>query len=251
MANKIDYHDLIPQLDFERMPKHVGIIMDGNGRWAKEHHRPRLFGHRAGVKSTHAAVEIAAELKLQYLTLYAFSTENWSRPKNEVDGLMKLLKESLYKEALELKKQNVQLYIIGSEAGVDPDFWAEIQKSSQITHDNTGLRLNIAFNYGGRIEIIEGIKKVVEAAKMDSAIIQELSPQSFNDFLYTAGQPDPDLIIRTSGEFRTSNFLLWQSAYAEYYVTPLYWPDFDKTQFILALLDFQNRKRRFGGVKAK
>ncbi len=251
MANKDDYKKLIPELDFERLPTHVGIIMDGNGRWAKQHNRPRLMGHRAGVKSTHLAVEIAAELKLQYLTLYAFSTENWSRPKSEVDGLMSLLRDSLIKEVNELKRQNVYLRILGSPHGVDRDFWNQLNESAASTHANNGLNLNIAFNYGGRIEIIEGIKKLWEEAKTDSFAIEKLGPHSFGDYLYTAGLPDPDLIIRTSGEMRLSNFLLWQAAYSEIYVTPLYWPDFNKVQFIKALLDFQGRKRRFGGVKSQ
>ncbi len=248
MANKEDYKKLIPELDPQRMPAHVGIIMDGNGRWAKQHRRPRLMGHRAGVKSTHAAVEVAAELNLQYLTLYAFSTENWSRPKSEVDGLMSILRESLIQEVRELKRQNVYLRIIGSPNSVDPAFWNELQESAATTHDNNGLNLNIAFNYGARLEVIEGIQKLMLEARTDPSVVETLTPEKFNAYLYTAGIPDPDLIIRTSGEFRISNFLLWQAAYSEFYVTPLYWPDFGKEQFIRALLDYQGRNRRFGGV---
>ncbi len=261
MAVKQDYRDLVPSLDPQRLPAHVGIIMDGNGRWAKEHNQPRLFGHRAGAKSTRLAVELAVELGIDVLTLYAFSTENWSRPKSEVDGLMKLLRESLIKEVPELDKQNVHLSFIGSPEGVDPRFYEEIHQVASTTHKNDGLYLNIAFNYGGRIEIIEGIKKFCSDLMMSYSSSDEcdklherigsLNIQNFSDYLYTKGLPDPDLIIRTSGEFRMSNFLLWQSAYSEIYVTPLYWPDFDKIQFIKALMDYQGRKRRFGGIKSK
>lgn len=251
MTNSKDYREILALLQPDRIPAHVGIIMDGNGRWAKEHRRPRLFGHRAGAKTTRLAVELGVELKLECLTLYAFSTENWSRPKAEVEGLMKLLKEYLIKEIPNLQRQNVQLHFIGSDTGVDPVFLSDIRSSAAITHQNTGMRLNIAFNYGGRIEIVEAIRKLKQAAEQDSSIWENLNQQNFGDYLYTAGTSDPDLIIRTSGEMRLSNFLLWQAAYSEIYVTPIYWPDFDKVQFALALLDYQNRNRRFGGVKAK
>ncbi|MDZ4120834.1 MAG: polyprenyl diphosphate synthase [Candidatus Cloacimonadaceae bacterium] len=251
MTDKQNYKDLLASLDPERLPRHVGMIMDGNGRWAKQHNRPRLFGHRAGAKSTRMAVELAVELRLQCLTMYAFSTENWARPKSEVEGLMKLLRESLYKEVPELDEQNVHLSFIGSPVGVDPKFWQEIHSIAATTHENSGLRLNVAFNYGGRLEIIEGIKKLFNAASSDGSLIDKLDTDSFSEYLYTSGQPDPDLIIRTSGELRMSNVLLWQSAYSEIYVTPLYWPDFDKIQFCKALIDFQGRKRRYGGIKAK
>lgn len=247
----MDYKELIEKLDQARMPHHVGIIMDGNGRWAKAHNRPRLFGHRAGAKATRTAVELAVEIKLEVLTLYAFSTENWSRPKKEVDGLLKLVKEKLYDEMPVLHNNNVSVHRIGSNMNLSDEYLNEIDSSMSTTHNNSGLRLNIAFNYGGRLEVIDGIKKLYAKAELNPELIQELTPENFGDYLYTAGLPDPDFIIRTSGESRMSNFLLWQSAYSEILISPLYWPDFDKVAFLSALLDYQNRKRRFGGVKAK
>jgi len=249
MSHKSDYKSLLSELDRERLPKHIGIIMDGNGRWAKAHHRPRLLGHRAGAKSTRLAVELAVELKIPCLTTYAFSTENWSRPQSEVDGLMKLIKELLISEVPELHRQNVKLRFIGSPHGVQASLWQEIHQLASVTHENTGLQLNVAFNYGSRTEIIEAFQKVYQKAQQNPQVIEQLDIHNFGDYLYTAGMPDPDLIIRTSGEMRISNFLLWQAAYAEIYVTPLFWPDFDKKQFVIALLDYQNRNRRFGGLQ--
>ncbi len=238
-------------MDPSRMPRHVGIIMDGNGRWAKAHNRPRLFGHRAGAKATRTAVELAVEIKLEVLTLYAFSTENWSRPKKEVDGLLKLVKEKLYDEMPVLHSNNVSVHRIGSDMNLSEEYLNEIDTSMATTHNNTGLRLNIAFNYGGRLEVIDGIKKLFSEAVNNPEVIQSLTPDNFGKYLYTSGLPDPDFIIRTSGESRLSNFLLWQSAYSEILISPLYWPDFGKAEFLSALLDFQGRKRRFGGVIAK
>lgn len=248
MAN---YQELLPQLDRDRLPRHVGIIMDGNGRWAKQRHRPRLFGHRAGAKSIRAAVELGVELGLEYLTFYTFSTENWNRPADEVKGLLKMLRERLAREIPELHAQNIRVGIIGSESIVEQQYLAALRDLCAPTNANTGLTLNIAFNYGGRLEIIEAIKQVCAKAQTDPDILAKLDPESFGGYLYTAGQPDPDLIIRTSGESRLSNFLLWQSAYAEIYVTGTLWPDFDKTEFLRALLDYQGRNRRFGGVGSK
>ena len=247
----MDYKELMGKLDPSRMPRHVGIIMDGNGRWAKAHNRPRLFGHRAGAKATRTAVELAVEIKLEVLTLYAFSTENWSRPKKEVDGLLKLVKEKLYDEMPVLHSNNVSVHRIGSDMNLSEEYLNEIDTSMATTHNNTGLRLNIAFNYGGRLEVIDGIKKLFSEAVNNPEVIQSLTPDNFGKYLYTSGLPDPDFIIRTSGESRLSNFLLWQSAYSEILISPLYWPDFGKAEFLSALLDFQGRKRRFGGVIAK
>lgn len=245
------YQKLIHQLDPERLPRHIGIIMDGNGRWAKKKGRPRLYGHQAGAKSIREVVELGVELKLEYLTFYAFSTENWNRPPDEVQGLLKLLKERLIKEIPELNKQNIYVRFIGSDMNLTEEYLKEIHATAALTHRNTGMVVNIAFNYGGRLEIIEGVKKLFEAAKDDPSLMKTLSPENLQDYLYTAGQPDPDLIIRTSGEMRLSNFLLWQSAYAEIYVTEVLWPDFDKVEMMKALLDYQGRGRRFGGVVNK
>jgi undecaprenyl diphosphate synthase len=244
----MNYKALLPDLDRSRLPRHIAIIMDGNGRWAKQRNRPRIYGHRAGAKSTRLVVELAVELGLEYLTFYAFSTENWSRPPDEVQTLLKLLKERLLKEIPDLNARNIHVQFIGSEDRLEPEYLAEIRSIAEMTHTNTGMRVNIAFNYGGRLEIIEGIKKLCRQAQTDPGFLESLSPESFNRFLYTAGQPDPDLIIRTSGELRLSNFLLWQSAYSEIYVTPVLWPDFNKAELLRAIIDFQNRNRRFGGV---
>ena len=239
------------ELDPNRLPAHVGIIMDGNGRWAKKRSRPRLYGHSAGAQSIREVVELGVELKLRYLTFYAFSTENWSRPEDEVKGLLKMLKERLIKEIPELNKQNIYVQFIGSDERLTPDYMKEIRATAAKTHTNTGMVVNIAFNYGGRKEIVDGIKDLFQQAVQKPELIDKLSPENFCDYLYTHGQPDPDLIIRTSGEFRLSNFLLWQSAYSEIYITQTLWPDFDKIEMIKALLDFQGRGRRFGGVSSK
>jgi len=244
----MNYKELIPSLDTSRLPAHIGLIMDGNGRWAKKRRRPRLYGHSAGAKSIRQVVELAVELHLQYLTFYAFSTENWNRPADEVEGLLKMLKDRLIKEIPELNKQNIYVRFIGSEDRLDPQYMADIRAVAAMTHANTGMVVNIAFNYGGRQEVVEGIRKLFNAALSSPALVDNLTPDSFGDYLYTAGQPDPDLIIRTSGERRLSNFLLWQAAYAEIYVTDTLWPDFGKVEFLQALLDYQSRNRRFGGL---
>ena len=245
----MDYKKLLPKLDKSKLPRHIGIIMDGNGRWAKKRMLPRLQGHSAGAKSIREVTELGVELGLEYLTFYAFSTENWNRPADEVKGLLKMLKERLIKEIPELNEQNIHVQFIGSEAGLDPDYLKEIKSTAAMTDGNTGMKVNIAFNYGGRLEIVEGIKKLYQQAVTQPDLIDSLSPDSFGEWLYTASQPDPDLIIRTSGELRLSNFLLWQSAYAEIYVTETLWPDFDKAEMLKALLHFQKRDRRYGGVK--
>ncbi|MDD3103184.1 MAG: isoprenyl transferase [Candidatus Cloacimonetes bacterium] len=237
-----DYKDLLLSLDMSRLPRHVGIIMDGNGRWAKKRKRPRLYGHREGAKSIHQVVELGVELGLQYLTFYTFSTENWNRPEDEVQGLLKLLKERLKKEIPELNKQNIYVQFIGSEINLNPEYLAEIRSVAAKTQNNTGLKINIAFNYGGRLEIIEAIKK------LKPEDVNTLTTQDFGRYLWTKEQPDPDLIIRSSGEMRLSNFLLWQSAYSEIYVTDVLWPDFGKVEMIKALLEYQKRSRRYGGL---
>ena len=244
----MSYKDLIPKLDPSKLPIHVGIIMDGNGRWATPRRQARIHGHRAGAKSIRQVVELGVELQLKYLTFYAFSTENWNRPEDEVRDLLKMLKERLLKEIPELNKQNIRVGFIGSDIKLDPQYLVDIHKLAAMTDKNTGMCVNIAFNYGGRLEIVEGIRKLVREAKQKEHLIENLTPESFSSYLYTAGQPDPDLIIRTSGEKRLSNFLLWQSAYSEIYITETLWPDFGKTEMLKALLDYQDRNRRFGGV---
>ncbi|MFO7659596.1 MAG: isoprenyl transferase [Candidatus Cloacimonadaceae bacterium] len=239
---------LISELDLTRLPQHVAIIMDGNGRWAKQRHRPRLYGHRAGAKSVRRVVELAGELNIPHLSVYAFSTENWTRPQDEVSGLLKLLMEYLNKEIDELHRKNVNVSIIGSQARVDQNYLSKAHKITSRTWSNTGLHFNVMFNYGGRQEIIDAFKSLsqdVMSQKLDPALIDA---DIISQYLYTKDIPDPDLIIRTSGELRLSNFLIWQAAYAEIYVTETLWPDFDKKEFVIALKDFQNRKRRFGGV---
>ncbi|MFA6721473.1 MAG: isoprenyl transferase [Candidatus Cloacimonadaceae bacterium] len=251
MSAPVNYQKLLPELDPSRLPAHVGIIMDGNGRWATQKHRPRMYGHRAGAKAVRQVVELGVELKLGCITFYAFSTENWSRPEEEVQGLLRLLREFLVKEIPELHRQNILVNIIGSEARLDPAYLAEIRRIASVTRHNTGLTVNMAFNYGGRTEIVEAVQKLFQQNANNPDAIRNLTPESFSRYLYTAGQPDPDLIIRTSGESRISNFLLWQGAYAEIYITQTLWPDFDKAAFIEALLDFQSRSRRFGGVTSQ
>ena len=241
----MSYKKLIPKLDMDRLPIHTGIIMDGNGRWAKKRFLPRLQGHNAGAKSIRQVTELAVEIGLKYLTFFAFSTENWSRPEDEVKGLLKLLKERLYEQIPELNEKNIEVGFIGSTSGLDPDYLADIQELAAMTTGNTGMRVNIAFNYGGRLEIVEAVKKL---AKGNPDVIDRLTPENFADYLYTAGQPEPDLIIRTSGEQRISNFLIWQSAYSEIYFTDTLWPDFGKAEMVKAILDFQKRTRRYGGL---
>jgi len=241
---KHDYRKYLDQLDRSNLPRHIGIIMDGNGRWAKKRNRPPLFGHQAGAKALRQVVELGVEIGLEYLTIFAFSTENWTRPAEEVKGLLRLLKERLVKQIPELMEQNICARFIGTTEGLDPDYWKEVSSTAAVTHNNTGMVVNFAFNYGSRLEIIEGIKKLAKEAPEK---IEKLNPDEFGGYLWTGSQPDPDLIIRTSGEYRLSNFLLWQAAYAELYVTDTLWPDFDKIELIKALSDYSQRKRRFGG----
>lgn len=241
----MDYKKLIPKLDLNKLPVHTGIIMDGNGRWAKKRFLPRLQGHNAGAKSIRQVTELAVEIGLKYLTFYAFSTENWSRPEDEVKGLLKLLKERLYEQIPELNEKNIEVGFIGSKSGLDPDYLADISNLAAMTMGNTGMRVNIAFNYGGRLEIVEAVKRL---AREKPETIDQLTTESFADYLYTAGQPEPDLIIRTSGEMRLSNFLTWQSAYSEIYFTDTLWPDFGKAEMVKAILEFQQRTRRWGGL---
>ena len=223
---------------------HVGIIMDGNGRWAAERGLPRLAGHRAGTENLRRTLEASVEFGIKILTIYAFSTENWQRPDSEVQGLLGILEQMLKREVKNLHRNGVRLRHLGRTEGLSPRLQEEIGKAIDLTCDNTRITLNVAFNYGGRTEIVDACRRLL-ADKVDPTQVDEALLSSY---LYTAGQPDPDLIIRTAGEMRLSNFLVWQAAYAEYYSTLTYWPNFDKAEFSKALLAYGQRKRRFGGL---
>ncbi|MGD1992338.1 MAG: isoprenyl transferase [Anaerolineae bacterium] len=228
----------------KRIPTHIGIIMDGNGRWAKARGLPRLAGHRAGTENLRRVLRAVVEFDIQILTIYAFSTENWSRPEDEVRGLMRLVERMIDRELDELNKEGVRIRHIGRTERVSDRLLDKIQHALETTQDNERLILNVAFNYGGRAEIVDGIKQMIADGISPESVDEALVSQ----YLYTAGQPDPDLIIRTSGEMRVSNFLIWQGAYAEYYVSPTYWPDFDKDELYKALVAFNQRERRFGSL---
>jgi undecaprenyl diphosphate synthase len=227
------------------LPAHVGIIMDGNGRWARQKGMLRLAGHRAGVENLRQVLRSAVELGVPILTIYAFSTENWARPEDEVRGLMRLLAEALEKEVDELHKNGVQLRHIGDLSPLSEILTAKIQAAVDLTRGNDRLIANIAFNYGGRQEIVSAVRGLIA----DGVAAEDVSEEEISQRLYTAGLPDVDLVIRTSGENRISNFMLWQSAYAEYYISPVYWPDFDKDEFYRALKAFSQRDRRYGRIK--
>jgi undecaprenyl diphosphate synthase len=235
---------LARQVDFDRLPRHVAVIMDGNGRWAAQRHLPRVEGHRAGIESVRDVVECSARLGIQVLTLYAFSVENWKRPAMEVSTLMSLLKRYLRLELNTLIRNNIRFNVIGRQEELAPDIRNELKAAAAKTADRTGMLFNIALNYGGRAEIVEAAKRLLSAGVGP----EELDEQRFAGFLYTAGQPDPDLLIRTSGEIRVSNFLLWQIAYAEIWVTDTLWPDFRKRDLLEAILAYQKRDRRYGGI---
>ena len=227
--------------------RHVAIIMDGNGRWAKAHHLPKIAGHRAGAKSVRQAIEGARELGVKVLTLYTFSTENWKRPKNEVQALFRLLEEYLDKEEAELNEKNIRFSVIADIDGLPEAIRLKIKKVMGSTSKNTDLVLNLALNYGSRLEILRAARNIAKDAvggKLDPDGIDE---KLFSGYLYTSELPDPDLVIRTSGECRISNFLLWQIAYSELYITKKFWPDFTKGDFTKAVAEYQRRERRFGG----
>ena len=239
---------LLRSIDPSRLPRHVAIIMDGNGRWAKSRSLPRVAGHRAGITAVREAVETAARLGLQVLTLYAFSVENWKRPRPEVDTLMELLKEFLARELATLNRNNIRFQVIGRFEELHPSVRSELRKGIESTRTNTGLLFNIALSYGGRTEIVDACRKAMEEKIGGRASWTDLTEKIFENYLYTAGQPDPDLLIRTSGELRVSNFLLWQIAYAEIWVTETLWPDFRRRELLQAIVDYQKRERRYGRV---
>jgi len=222
------------------VPRHVAIIMDGNGRWAEQRGLPRMEGHRAGVRNVNPIIRSLYDHGVEYATLYTFSTENWSRPDEEVNGLLELLRDTLKKETRTMMRENVSIRHVGSEEGLDASLVRAMRRTVRVTRNNTGLQLGLAFNYGGRKEILRAVKKLLEE-KTDPATLDEAM---FDNYLYTAGFPNADLVIRTSGEYRTSNFLIWQAAYAEYYFTP----DFDAAEVDRALQAYGKRKRRFGGL---
>ena len=231
-------------IPLQGVPYHIGIIMDGNGRWAVKRGLPRLAGHRAGVENLRRVLRACVEFNVKMLTIYAFSTENWKRPAVEVEGLLRIFARVIDRELDQLDQEGVQLRHIGRLEGIPERLQAKVQRAIELTKDNNQLILNIAFNYGGRAEIADAVQAIVR----DGVLPEQVTEDLINGYLYTAGCPDPDLIIRTSGELRTSNFLVWQAAYAEYYVTPTLWPDFDRDQLYKALLAFTQRNRRFGEV---
>lgn len=241
--------ELARAIDPDRLPAHIAIIMDGNGRWARQRNLPRVRGHQAGIKPVRMTVETCARLGVPALTLYAFSVENWKRPRQEVETLWRLLRIYLRRELPNLMKNRIRLTAIGRLDALPAPARAELEQVVEATSRNRGLRVNLAINYGGRSEIVDAVNAILEEARQKGRLSTlRVTEQSLAQHLYTAGQPDPDLLIRTSGEMRVSNFLLWQIAYAELYVTETLWPDFTRTELLQAILDFQRRERRFGGL---
>ncbi|MBG9375930.1 isoprenyl transferase [Panacibacter sp. DH6] len=238
--------DLLEKIDKTRLPKHVAIIMDGNGRWAREKGQDRLYGHFHGVESVRNIVEGAGEIGIQYLTLYAFSTENWDRPAQEVTGLMELLIETIKKEAADLKKNNIKLHVIGDMSMLPDRARKELQEVLDETHDNTSMHLIMALSYSSRWELVNAVKNIAVDVKNGKIEPETINQDTLQRYLTTSEFPDPELMIRTSGEYRISNFLLYQLAYAELYFTNVRWPDFRKENLYEAIIDYQNRERRFG-----
>lgn len=236
------------EIDMENLPKHIAIIMDGNGRWAKKRFLPRNFGHQEGMERVIEIVEVSADLGIKYLSLYAFSTENWKRPAEEVQGLMKILVQYIRRELDKLHKNNIKLQIMGDIEKLPELAKKEVIKAIEKTSNNTGMILNIGLNYGARDEIVLGIKKILKDIEMGKMSIDDLDRIKLSDYLYTKGQPDPDLLIRPSGELRLSNFMLYQIAYTEFWFSDILWPDFTEKHLLLSIIDYQKRNRRFGGI---
>lgn len=228
------------------VPAHVAIIMDGNGRWATSRGLPRISGHEAGTENIRRITTAAGELGIKYLTLWAFSTENWKRPREEVDGILQILSDAIDTETQELHRQGAQLRHIGSLEGLSPELRRSITEAIELTRDNDAIVLTLAFNYGGRAEIVHAVQQIIR----EGTPAEDVTESLISSYLYTQDMPEPDLVIRTSGEFRTSNFLLWQAAYAEYHFSPVLWPDFDAEDLRQAVEDYQHRERRFGGIKS-
>jgi undecaprenyl diphosphate synthase len=248
LAVELDETELASRLDATRLPRHVAIIMDGNGRWAKRQGLPRIMGHRAGQTSVRKIVRAASDLGLEYLTLYTFSIENWLRPVEEVTALMDLIYDTLRQDLQALHEEGVKIRSLGRSEGL-PDKLQEIFRQAEAqTKDNSGLKLNVAINYSGRAEIVDAARKLALAAQQGALTPAQIDEAKFAEALYLPDTPDPELLIRTSGEQRVSNYLLWQIAYSEFYITPVLWPDFRKLHLLEALLDYQQRQRRFGGV---
>jgi undecaprenyl diphosphate synthase len=242
---------LAGSIDPARLPAHIAIIMDGNGRWARRRSLPRVAGHRAGVEPVRITVETCARLGIQALTLYAFSVENWKRPRGEIDTLWRLLRFYLRREVPEMMKNNIRFNALGRLEVLSPQVRNELDEARRITSRNTGMQVNLAINYGGRTELVDAVNALIEDARIEGTLDSlRVTEESVQSRLYTAGLPDPDLLIRTSGEMRISNFLLWQIAYAELYVTDTLWPDFGRIDLLKAVLDYQGRDRRFGGLSA-
>src|ERR1039457_2817532 len=240
---------LAEAIDPQRLPAHIAIIMDGNGRWAKRRSLPRVAGHRAGVDPVRTTVDTCARLGLQALTLYAFSTENWKRPRAEVDMLWRLLKVYLRREMPAIVRNNIQFTCMGRIGALPLQVREELESAIEQTSGNTGMRLNVAINYSGRAELVDALNSNVDDARLEGRLSQlRIDEEAISTHLYTAGLPDPDLLIRTSGEMRISNFLLWQIAYSEIYITETLWPDFRRSDLLEAILDYQKRDRRFGGL---
>ncbi len=242
--------NLLSQIDFERLPQHVAIIMDGNGRWAKKRGKPRIEGHREGAESVRAILDTFARLEIEAVTLYAFSTENWKRPQEEVSALMDMLQFYIRQEIDEVHENKIRFKAIGDIAELNEGVREEIRAAEEKTKDNTGTKLNVALNYGGRAEIVEACRKAISKLGENGGSPDDFSERHIEENLYTYGLPEVDLMIRTSGEMRISNFLLWQVAYSEIYVTETLFPDFKREEIFKSILDFQGRDRRFGGVKA-
>jgi len=240
--------ELFEQIDLTRLPSHIAVIMDGNGRWAKKRSLPRVSGHRQGIKSVREIVETSARIGLKVLTLYAFSVENWKRPRTEVNTLMNLLREYLHKELQTLLKNNIRFEVIGRWHELPKAVADDLEWGRQKTKSNTGLLFNIALNYGGRTELVDAFRNILKEQSRNGNDPEALTEETISEHLYTSGMPDPDLLIRTSGELRISNFLLWQIAYAEIWVTDVLWPDFRKQHLYQAIIDYQKRERRYGGI---
>jgi undecaprenyl diphosphate synthase len=239
--------DLLKLIDGKRLPKHIAVIMDGNGRWAGMRRLPRVAGHRAGIESVRSIVDSSARLGLEVLTLYAFSVENWKRPRSEVRTLMTLLKEYVRMELNSVHKNNIRFQAIGRIQELEESVRNELSRAMHTTKDNTGMLLNVALNYSGRAEIVDTFNRMFQEVKQNGHKAP-VSEELISQFLYTSGIPDPDLLIRTSGEMRISNFLLWQIAYSEIYITPTFWPDFRRKHLLEAILEYQRRDRRYGGI---
>lgn len=239
---------ILDAIDTAHLPIHIAVIMDGNGRWAKMRNLPRVEGHRAGIQSVGETVEVCGRMGINYLTLYAFSVENWKRPKSEISTLMRLLREYLRKELRTLKRNNIRLNILGRIQAMPESIQRGLAQAMAETRQNTGMQLNIALNYSGRTEILDAVAGLLVDRRSGNFDPSPLDEETFSKYLYTSGIPDPDLLIRTSGEMRVSNFLLWQIAYSEIWITPTLWPDFRRMQLFQAIADFQQRERRYGGI---